>query len=792
MSNEPWTPGSLPLSARRDPSNGARAAPARRVWLAALFAAGVLVFASVVERQQPISGWIFFRYLKAALFAAIFSGACLVAGHAVVVRSLRRVLPLDEHLAVASAVGVFVFFLASFLFGITGLYGLPFFVLAPASLFVLGGRDFLRTLARLRRHTRRFEARLTMGPLEGAILLFGCIGVLLVWFPCLTPENASYDARWYHLPIAEHYVAAGRIAPFTEGPVVGALPQLASLLYAWALSAPGVLFDRVETAAHMELAIFFMTLLGVVAMVRRTLGARSPLAWAAVFLFPGIFCYDSGLVLGADHVAALWAAPIFLLGLRFLETPSNAGACLLGAMIAGALETKYTAAILLPLPAAMIAAMLVQRARRRSLLPWKQVSWCAMSVVALTTPWWLKNAIAYGDPLFPLLRRWFPAHPWSAAAESPYQFWFNLRSPAPSLSSIVEMAKTLVTFSFLPHDFPEYHGERPVFGSLFTLLTPMVLVVRRRRLDWLFAGAYLGIAAWFFIHQYDRYLQALVPWMASATAVALIHAWRQGVAPRVAVGLLVLLQIVWGGDVAFLPSHRASASAIFAKTALFLGQSDGKESSARLTAYPEWEAMGSALPRGAKVLVHEELIHFGLGAESVGDYPGYQGALYWGEPGASTPADVWRILREQGVTHVAWANNLDHATDTVAGAFAFFDFAAHHTTRLGTYGGFALAAVPHVPPANSTAGEIAYYPCDPDPLFAPGLYPLEAMARAPGDLRTAAGPNATASMTDAIARSRYLLYDARCHGPLPGEARQAFELLAARGQAMLLMRRTPP
>jgi hypothetical protein len=64
-------------------------------------------------------------------------------------------------------------------------------------------------------------------------------GVLYVWFTILTPQNASFDSRWYHQPIAEIYVAQGGIEPFSEGWVPGAFPQLASLLYAWAFSLPG-------------------------------------------------------------------------------------------------------------------------------------------------------------------------------------------------------------------------------------------------------------------------------------------------------------------------------------------------------------------------------------------------------------------------------------------------------------------------------------------------------------------------------------------------------------------------
>ena len=61
---------------------------------------------------------------------------------------------------------------------------------------------------------------------------------------------------------------------------------------------------------------------------------------------------------------------------------------------------------------------------------------------------------------------------------------------------------------------------------------------------------------------------------------------------------------------------------------------------------------------------------FGLAAPSELDYSGDQGAFYWGERGASSPADVWRLLREHGISHLVWAKNLDHGTDfatTVAG-----------------------------------------------------------------------------------------------------------------------------
>jgi hypothetical protein len=755
--------------------------------------ASVLVLAFILDHHQPVQDWLFFRYLRATALAGLFALTCLVAGHAITVRTLRRTLPLEEHVAIAFALGILAFFLSSLAFGLLGLYGLPFFFLGPFSLLALGARDCARTWNRARRHFARLDFRLPLGPLQGVILAFGCVSILELWFTILTPQNASYDARWRHLPIAEHYVAQGGISAFLEGWVPGAQPQLGSLLYAWPFSMPGTLFDRVEAAAHVELAIFLMTLVGVVAIARRILRKRVPLSWVALFLFPGIFCYDSGLVLGVDHVAAVFAAPIFLMAMRYWQKPEVDCALLLGAVASGAMNTKYTAIILLPLPFVVVAA--------RALLPgerpaksWLPAAASVGALLALTAPHWLRNLVYYGDPLFPALRRWLPSRPWSPAANAPYESGFLLFRPPLTVSGLVEMAKTLFTFSFVVHDFPQYHGDLPVFGSLFTLFTPLLLFLRRRPLLlWLFGGVYLGIASWFWIHELDRYLQVLVPWMAAAVAVVVFLVWREGGALRWAVGVLVTLQVVWGANIYFMPTHRAAGAAIPKLVVDLLGHhGDSKPTGDRFTSYPDWEPMGAALPVKAKVLVHEEEIHLGIAAPSMSDYPGNQGVFYWGEPGSASPERIWTLLRSYGITHVVWAKQLDHAADTVAGGLAFFDFVTHHTKTLGTYHGFVLAALLDTAPSQILPGEVAYYPCDATSPFAPGLYPLESMARSPGDTRPIAPAIPGVSMEEAFERARFLVYDVRCHGPLPDKTRDRFELLAARGQAMMLERKSAP
>lgn len=748
-------------------------------------AGAIALFLVVVGGHDPPGHWLLFHYLRAGALAALFGLACLAAGHALLVRVLNRTLPIEEHVATAFALGVLLFFLSSFGLGLLGLYGLGLFVGAPGLLLLLGAADSVRTWRRLRRRLAQARCQFRLSASGALLVAFGALGLALVWFPILTPQNASYDARWYHLSIAQHYVAEGRIAAFREGWVIGALPQLASLIYAWALAAPGSLFDRVETAAHIELVVFLFTLVGVAALARRVLGERSPGAWCAIFLFPGIFCYDSGLVLGADHFAALWAAPIALLSLRYWEGPSRALALLLGAVIAGALDTKYTAVSLVPLPLAIVAtrtALDFRRAGSRSLAPLSL--WVTGSVALFTAPHWLKNLLFYGDPLFPLLRHWFPSQPWTPSAEAPFAAWFSLNRPPLGWAGLGEMLRTLVTFSFSPHDYPQYHRDVPVFGSLFTLCTPLLLLLaRNRRLDWVFAGTYLGLCAWFWLHAVDRYLQALLPWMAAGTAAVLALLWRQGRWLRGLTAALVVAQVAWGADVPFIPAHQAAGTAIQKVVIDLLGRRYRPQ--AALVAYPDWEAMGKALPPSAKVLVHEEMIHFGLDRATTLDAPGYQGALYWGEDDTASPAEIWRKLRAQGVTHLLWATNLDHGTDSVAAGLSFFDFALHHTRRIGVYGGFSLSELPATPPAATPPAKVAYYPCDVR-APPPGLYDLPALS---GAAHGGAAKGAELSLEDAALKAEFLVLDVRCRPPLRDSTRGRFELLAARGHAMLMRRR---
>jgi len=85
------------------------------------------------------------------------------------------------------------------------------------------------------------------------------------------------------------------------------------------------------------------------------------------------------------------------------------------------------------------------------------------------------------------------------------------------------------------------------------------------------AGIHVGIVVWFVTSHQDRFLQAVLPWMAACTVVALVLAWRAGVWVRCGVALLVLFQLLWGGDVYFIRSHAMVGDSVLKETVNLVG-----------------------------------------------------------------------------------------------------------------------------------------------------------------------------------------------------------------------------
>jgi hypothetical protein len=745
---------------------------------------------STVHAHYPIEQWLFWSYAQIWLLSLFWMAACLSGGHLVLRYLVRLRLPLAEHLVFAFALGMLVFGTGVFLAGMLALLAPPLFWIWPGVLIAAGAPSLGRRMIRWNRRAAAIGGRALgvdgrAGGWRGWSVLacgFGLLGVAMLYVNILTPANVAYDSRWYHLALAEQYTTAGRIVRFPEGWFPGCLPQLGSLIYTWAFLLPRTrLFHRIELAAHVEFVVFVATLASLSLLVRWLVGRRVRGSWAALFLFPGIFLYDASLSVAADHLLAYWAAPLVLAARRAWRQHDDVRSYgLAGAVMAGAASMKYQAlSILLPVALALAVRPLPQivRALRagwsvgrasalrrvgRALLP---AGVASAVLLGATSFHWLKNWIFYGNPVYPMMWRIFPSRPWAADGDPVEKIASPDWMPKGTLSEkVLQTLKALYTFSFKPNDWWMFHGVVPTFGFLFTLVTPMLLFLRPGRRTWLVVGAtYLGLFIWYWTYHQDRYLQILLPWMAAVLATALILAWRQGWVVRGFLAVLVAVQVVWGGDLWFVPHAMINQPPVKVVADLIAGGYH-KRFEDRFSPSSELAAIAPEIPRGSVVLLHERHTQLGIGARTV--YDTTQAGINYAALGEARA--VWEHLGKLGVTHVLWPPHGSQGWLRWSDDVVFLDFVGRGTEASKSLGGQTLAARSLRPPASIGRGPVVgVVSCS--AVQTVTLPELDGAMAAPQGT-----PTTPAEVTLATGGADFLLTEQRCESSIPAAALAPF------------------
>lgn len=779
--------------------------------------AAMAIFLVVVDEHYPVEHWLVWRYLLAWLWVAGFGLSCAGFGTRLSAPLLDEAPPgLRERLVLELAVGVVAFFALLFIGGLAGVFGPVLSVVVMAGGIGVGLPVFRHRVRRVYWHGRAaVERHGRSRPWWHGVALAGAgVGLGLIYFSILSPNNAAFDARFYHLAIAEQYAVTGAIRPPSEVWWPAALPQLASILYGWVFTLPGLgMFNRIVYAAHLELFLFLATLAGLGALARRLVpGTRAPLAWASLLLFPGIFLYDSALSLAADHVTAFFAVPIFLALLRIWRRPTWRSGALFGIVAAGALLTKYQAIYLLVGPAlALLVRSLVRGVR--SLRGDRRVEATASGTLAalgaatgvglvVTAPHWLKNWVFYGNPLFPNLLTRFDLSRYPEGTAHVYDVWRHWQTSGwvpkgGALDKARETAEVLFTFSFVPHDWEPFHGDHPVFGSLFTLSLLIVPFLQGTRRLWGLMGAcYVGVAVWFLTLHQDRYLQILLPWMAVVVAATVALAWREGRLARVAVAALVILQVIWGGDVYFIPAHMVTHQTPVVTTSELLVAGYRGEYRKRFVLSGLLYELGRhpELPPDARVLLHEQQERFGTWRQVVSDIPGYQFGLRY-ELEASA-AGVYDRLRALGVTHVLVPPRLSHGNDALGADLRFFDFIHNDTVvAFNVDDDYAVHVIPDLRPPSEPASRVAYLGCE--AIYERGLHALERMDVREFQLEEVTEPRSAlvslqgSSVDAVVAEASFVVTSAGEDCPVDQLALQPFSLVATRRGENLWARTRP-
>jgi hypothetical protein len=711
-----------------------------------------------------------------------------------------------------------------FVGGLLRLYGPVFAAALPFVTIAIGAVPLARRFKHARPHVAALRRRATTARpwWHWLALVFGLCGLGMVYFAILSPRNIAFDSHFYHLALAQQYATERAIRPSVEGWVPAAMPHLASVLYTWCFTLPGLnMFERITCAAHLEFVVFLFTLAGIPVLVRWLVpGARAGASWVALFLFPGILLYDSSLTAAADHVAALFTVPAYLALRRAWNRLSPGYMALFAAMLGGGLSTKYQAMYVAALPVVAIlvraawlaGADVYTRLRRNAdvqraaagvtiLASALGVAVAAGVGLATTAPHWLKNWVWYGDPLFPQLHRIFPPDRWAPDLGQLFDTWSAWQTKSwvaqgTFRARLLETLEQTLRFSFEPHDWPKFHGNVPVFGSLFTLCLLVLPFVKGAKRTWgLVVTTHVGVFVWFWTMHQDRYLQVLVPWMAAVVAATIALAWRTNIVARVLAGALVGVQVIWGGDVYFIPGHAMTGASPARVTSELLAQGYAKQYDQRLEVGGALFQIGRApeLPAQARVLIHENNPRLGIWRPVVGDIAGWSYALRYEL--LESPAAVHEALRRMGITHIVARPDTSKLYDSIGADIRFYDYLEHVAIQVKAFGEFTLFRLPDTPPEHRPNDNVAYLGCS--NVYEQGLHDLSALAVRDRQLlkpkpklraKERLGTD-EAALVALISKADYAVTDAKCKPQPPPQAMQDLVKIATRETEQLWARR---
>jgi hypothetical protein len=333
-----------------------------------------------------------------------------------------------------------------------------------------------------------------------------------------------------------------------------------------------------------------------------------------------------------------------------------------------------------------------------------------------------------------------------------------------------------------------------VFGSLFTLLLPALLVLRGTRRIWLVVlWIHVGVFAWYSVHHQDRYLQALVPLMAGCVAATLGLVWKSfGNAVRGLVCVLVALQVVWGGDVYFFETHAMARSPI-KKVVDMLSSGFTRDYEERFKVQSRYQRIGEAVPEGSRVLFHEHNMHLGVRRETVLDKHQWQLGIDYAAAGS--PEGVRALLVGLGVTHVYYVPGRSDTIDSLAGDILFHEFVTQHGEQPQRVSGGIVVTVPTTKLTKPFRDTVLSLSCGKPPH--PGLYRLSALAVPPYGPQKDRYGRAEESGSDQesalewLPQAQFVVFDTRCGKRPQAVVTGAFDELFSRKGQSVWRRRAP-
>jgi hypothetical protein len=480
-------------------------------------------------------------------------------------------------------------------------------------------------------------------------------GQVLALIAAVAPPTAK-DTLLYHFALPKAWIAAGRAVEVPYN-IAGYYPLGVEMHAVWAMLLGSPLGVRVaEAAAGATLVLFAPLLVMIVYGWARERGADR--AWAAgaalsIAWIPS--AYDVAASAYVDLALAGYTALAVRGFGRWWATGRSRELAWVAAGIGGALSIKLSAAFLL-LPLALLGLLhALGRGGADRDSPRPDTAGTAAAVVgtltlgvALAAPWYVRNWIRTGSPLFPFYLGIWPAQApgWDLERSRLYETLFSLygdaQGPLDYLWSPIRLA-----VSAQPDQPAFYDG---VLGIVFVLALPLLAwALWRRRLDVELRLAVLVSASlfvfWLFSSQQLRYLLPATAGLAVAIAVA-----GTGLAPALGRPLRGLMV---AGAALGLPVICAWFLQVDPLRVVLGGERREDYLTRRLDYYPYYQIVNRDLPPTATVwLIDMRRDTYHLDRPAFSDFIFEDYTLTRYVRAASRVEEIRERVRADGITHL--------------------------------------------------------------------------------------------------------------------------------------------
>ncbi len=466
------------------------------------------------------------RLLLPWLWLALWTGAALGAGYDLVrACQLRPDAPVAAVLVLA--VGAVVLASAATALSFAGLVG-------PWSLGAVLAAALIRAAVGRRQASRlRWPGLLPVSPLGLPLA-----AALVVVFATLSAPPVMYDSLHYHLAFPAQWLLAGGTVELPRQ-AYSAFPATVGALYLYPLALLG---PWAAKAVHAWFGI--LTLLAGGALAHR-LGGRHAARWSVLLLgLTPAFLELAGYAM-VDLAVAGWAgaAVVALVAPETWRLRPGGRVVLAGGCVGAAICAKYLAlaTVLVPVAGAVVAATLAtgrgpRRAAALGVL-------FAAAVVVVASPWYGRNLVLYGNPVYPFAQGLFGGPPVDLDATT--MMAQDATRPTGAFAVLGHALAAPVVRTFAPLQAASGLGPQWLI-----LLPGAVLLARSRSAGvlWLVTG--VGALCWGALLPFGRFLlPALVPASALAgVAAARLTGRHAAPAVRRATGFLIAAVLAWNGS----------------------------------------------------------------------------------------------------------------------------------------------------------------------------------------------------------------------------------------------------